>query len=226
MSIIINKPGQTINDVSYGFLQVELNPFIELHYDRVSVNTKCYDGLDASMFGLEGYWDSSTELIPESSYYVDVWVDDPSGHWDSSVWVEDSSGYWDASLVTVPEYITDISIFIDPISPIIPVDWDRFNPIKIPFELEASTNLEEWAHEKCVEELTTAKLLPYEYMAYETDVYDLDPSSGDPMLDPCTNQPIVLHSQGELIKKANGTYMFYTKILPIFCELEDVSIKL
>ena len=161
MSIIINKPGQTINDVSYGFLQVELNPFIELHYDRVSVNTKCYDGLDASMF-----------------------------------------------------------------SPIIPKDWDRFNPIKIPFELEASTNLEEWAHEKCVEALTTTKNVPYEYMAYETDIFDLDPSTGDPVLDPCTNEPIVLHTQGELIKKANGTYMFYTKILPIFCELEDVSIKL
>jgi len=190
MAIKIYKAGVTIEDVSYGSLHVELNPFIELHYDRVSVNTKCYDGLDASMFGIEGYWDVSTQILDPSVGPVDV-----------SVWV-------------------------DPITHIIPKDWDRFNPIKIPFELEASTNLEAWAHEKCVEELTSVKAVPYEYMAYETDVYDLDPSTGDPVLDPCTNEPIVLHSQGELIKKANGTYMFYTKILPIFCELEDVSIKL
>ena len=190
MSIIINKPGITVDDVSYGFLQMELYPFIELQYDRVSVNTKCYDGLDASMFGLEGYWDVSIAILDPSVGAVDV-----------SLWVE-------------------------PIQSIIPEGWNRFNPIKIPFELEASTNLEQWSHEKCVEELTTIKAVPYEYMAYETDVYDLDPSTGDPVLDPCTNEPIILHSQGELIKKANGTYIFYTKILPIFCELEDVSIKL
>ena len=62
-------------------------------------------------------------------------------------------------------------------------------------------------------------------MAYETDVFDLDPSTGEPILDGEDN-PIKLHSEGELIKKKNGTYQFYTKTLPIFCELEDVSTKL
>lgn len=189
MAIKINKPGLDINGFPYDFLHVELDPFIELHYDRVSVNTKCYNGLDASQ-GLEGYWDVSTAILDPSVGPVDV------------------------------------SIWISPLQPILPEDWDRFNPIKIPFELEASTNLEEWAHEKCAEELTSTKAVPYEYMAYETDVFDLDPSTGEPILDPSTNEAIKLHSKGELIKKANGTYMFYTKILPIFCELEDVSINL
>jgi len=191
MSIIINKPGVDTNDVSYGFLQVELYPQIELHFDKVSINTKCFDGLEASTYGINGYWDSST-------------YEDP-----------------DPSVGTV-----DVSIWVDPILSIFPSEWNRFNTIEIPFELEASTNLEELSHEKTVEELTNIKASPFEYMAYEADVFDLDPSSGEPVLDPCTNEPITLHVQGELIKKKNDTYQFYTKILPIFCELEDVSINL
>ena len=190
MSIIINKSGVDVNDVSYGFLQVELSPQIELHFDRVSINTKCFNGLDASNYGIP-HWEPST-------------YEDP-----------------DPSVGTV-----DVSIWVDPILPIFPSEWTRFNHIEIPFELEASTNLEEWSHEKTVEEITSVKALPYEYMAYEDDVFDLDPSSGEIVLDPCTNEPIKLHTKGELIKKKNETYQFYTKILPIFCELEDVSIKL
>jgi len=191
MSIIINKSGVTVDDVSYGFLQIELDSQLELHYDRVLINTQCFDGLDASNYGLNGHWEPST-------------YEDP-----------------DPSVGTV-----DVSIWVDPISPIFPSEWQRFNNFEVPFELEASTNLEEWSHEKSVEELTSIKASPYEYMAYEADVFDLDPSSGEPVLDPCTNEPIKLHVKGDLIKKKNGTYQFYTKILPIFCELEDVSIKL
>lgn len=186
MALKINKPGQTINDASYGALYVELNPFIELHYNRVSVNTKCYDFDDVSVYGLEGTWDSSLVI-------------DPSGNYDVSVW-------------------------IPPAQPIIPKNWERFNPMKFDFELEASTNLENWATEKAKINLTSIHHIPYEYMAYEEDVYQLDPSTGDPVLDPCTNEPIKLHSAGDLIKKENGTYLFYTRTIDRFCELADVSI--
>ena len=190
MSIIINKSGVDINDVSYGFLQIELDPQLELHYDRVSINTTCYDGFDASMYGITGWWDVSTTIL-------------------------------DPCIGPV-----DISIWVDPISPIQPAGWDRFKEIKVPFELEASTNLEVWSHRKAARELINVKYLPYEYMAYEEDVFKLDPSSGDPVLDPCTNQPIIIHPKGELIKKSNNTYQFHTKVLDIFCELEDVSIHI
>lgn len=188
MAIKILKSGLTIEDVSYGGLHVELQPFIEMHYNRVSINTKCYDIDDVFAYGLEGTWDSSTVI-------------DPSGNFDVSIW-------------------------IPPAIPIVPMGWERFNPIKVDFELEASTNLEVWAHLKTKQALVTQKLVPYEYMKYEENVYDLDPSTGDPILDPCTNQPIILHSAGELIRKSNGTYMFYTKVLDPFCDPEDISINI
>ena len=188
MALKINKPGLTIEDVSYGGLHVELSPFIEMHYNRVSINTKCYSQEDVSLYGLDGFWDSSLVI-------------DPSGNYDVSVW-------------------------IPPAQSIIPKGWDRFNPIKVDFEEEASTNLNLWSHQKVKRELVSVKHVPYEYMAYEEDVYELDPSSGDPVLDPCTNEPIVIHSKGDLMKKSNGTYMFYTKTLENFCDPEDVSINL
>jgi len=186
MVLKINKPGLTIEDVSYGSLYVELNPFIELHYNRVSINTKCYDYEDVSIYGLDGSWDSSLVI-------------DPSGNYD-------------------------VSIFIEPAQPIIPKNWERFNPMKFDFEEEASTNLDVWATEKAIEDLSSVKRIPYEYMKYEENVYDLDPSTGDPILDPCTNEPVILHSVGELIRKDNGTFMFYTRTLDRFCEAVDISI--
>jgi len=186
MPLKINKPGVTVNDVSYNALHVELNPFIEPQYSRVSINTRCYDFDEVSIRGLEGAWDSSLVI-------------DPSGNYDVSIWIE-------------------------PEEPIVPKNWDRFNPIKVDFEEEASTNLVEWAAMKSKIELTSHKSIPYEYMAYEDDVYELDSSTGDPILDPCTNQPIIIHAKGELIKKENGTYLFYTRVLDRFCEAEDVSI--
>ena len=186
MALKINKPGLTIDDASYNALYVELNPFIEAHYDRVSVNTKCYDFDDVSTYGLEGTWDASLVI-------------DPSGNYDVSIWIE-------------------------PAQSIIPSGWERFNPIKLQLETEAETDLENWATQKSITELTSQKSVPYEYMAYEEDVYKLDSLSGDPVLDPCTGAPIIIHAAGELIKKHNGTYMFYTKILDRFCEAEDVSI--
>ena len=188
MSLIINKSGITINDVSYGFLHVTIEPEIELHYDRVSIKTECFDGLEASIYGLDGWWDSSVAIL-------------------------------DPSIGPV-----DISIWIEPIQPIFPIDWNRFDPINVPFEQEASTNLDVWAHNKTKEELISVKPEPYSYMMYEDDVLELDVSTGDPVLDPCTNQPILVHEKAELIKKKNGTFMFFTKILPIFCEDEDIEI--
>jgi hypothetical protein len=221
MALKINKPGLTINDASYNALYVELEPFVELHYDRVSVNTKCYDFEDVSLYGLTGYWDASLRWDPSTSYEVDVW--DVSTVIDASGNTIDVS-ILDSSTVIVPAGWTDISVWIPPIEHIIPKGWKRFNPMKFDFEEEASTNLESWAAIKAKRELTSQKAVPYEYMAYEDDIYDLDPSSGDPILDPCTNQPILLHAKGELIKKENGTYLFYTKVLDRFCEAEDVSI--
>jgi hypothetical protein len=185
MAIKIYKSGLTIDDVSYGGLHVELNPFIEMHYNRVSVNTKCYTLEDVSTYGLVG-----------------TWID-----------TLDASG-------------NDVSTWVPPAQEIIPQSWERFNPVKIDFELEASTNLEQWSHEKVKQELVSKRTIPYEYMKYEADVYELDPSSGEPVLDPCTNQPIILHAKDELIKKANGTYQFYTRIEDEFCQPEDVSIHI
>jgi len=189
MSIIINKQGIDINSNSYDSLYVELNPFIEMHYDRVSIHTKCYNYLDVLIYGLE------------------------VGTYDSSI-VIDASG-------NEIDYLQ----YIPPAQSIIPVGWERFNPILVPFELEASTNLESWSIDKVIEELTNEKSLPYEYMAYEDDVFELDPFTGEIILDPSTGESIIIHAKGELIKKQNGTYMFYNKKLPRFCEAEDVSIN-
>ncbi len=162
MAIIINKPGVDINGRSYPYLKIDITPEIELHYDRVFIKTKCFNGTDIS------------------------------------------------NEIENPEFI-------------IPEKWDRFDPIVVPYE-EAAQNLSSWAHQKVLEELSSEKNIPYEYMAYEDDVYDLDPSTGEQILDPSTGTPIKLHKKGELIKKKNGTYMFYTKILPRFCEEEDIKI--
>jgi len=186
MALIINKSGTDRDGNSYPFLYVEINPVIELHYDRVSINTKCFNGLDVSNYGFEGWWDASL-------------VVDPSGNYDASVWV-------------------------NPIKPLQIEEWDRFDPIKAPFEDEASTNLISWSLQKSIVEITTTKNVPYEYMQYENDVFELDASTGEPVIDPSTGQPIKLHTTGELITKGNGTYMFYTRTLPIFCETVDVSI--
>ena len=187
MAIIINKPGTDINLNSYDSIYVDLNPFIELHYDRVSINTKCYNYMDVSLYGFEGTYDSSIVI--------------------------DASG----NEIDYPQYNPPAQI-------IVPMGWERFNPIIIPFELEASTNLESWATTKAIEELTNEKKIPYEYMAYENDVFELDASTGDIIIDPSTGVGIIIHSKGELIKKRNGNYMFYTKKLPRFCETEDISI--
>jgi hypothetical protein len=183
MALKINKPGSTVNDASYGALYIELDPFIELHYDRVSINTKCYDWEDVSLYGLEGYWTNTV----------------------------DASGI-------------DVSTWVDPAQPIIPKNWERFNPIKVDFEEDASTKLQAWSVKKTIAELTRVKNIPYEYMKYEDNVYELDPSSGEPVVDPSTGQPVVIHSKGELIKKENGVFMFYTKQYDRFCEIDDVSI--
>jgi hypothetical protein len=163
MPLRINKPGIDIDGREFPFIQVEIDPQIEIHYDRVSIFTKCFNGNDVSS-GIEN---------PEE---------------------------------------------------IVPVGWERFNPIKVPYEEEASEDLFSWSHQKALDEISSSKNLPYEYMAYEADVYDLDPSTGEYILDPSTNEPIKLHSKGELVKKLNGTYMFYTKEIPRFCETEDISI--
>lgn len=105
----------------------------------------------------------------------------------------------------------------------VPVGWERFDPIKIPLEEGYDTDLNQWVHQKCLEELSSPKKLPYEYMQYEADVYDLDPSTGDPILDPSTGQPIILHHTGDFILKSNGTHRFYEKELPRFCEAEDIE---
>lgn len=162
MALKINKPGKDLNGESYPYLHVNLQPIVEEHYDRVSVNTTCFNGLDIS---INGY---GPKIVPEG--------------------------------------------------------WDRFDPIKIPLEDGYDTDLNQWVHQKCSEELSTVRKLPYEYMKYEEDVYDLDPSTGDPILDPSTGQPIVLHKAGDFILKANGTYRFYEKELTRFCEAEDIEI--
>lgn len=146
MQLKINKPGLTIEDASYGSLYVELDPFFEPGYNRISVNTKCYNFDDVAANGLE-----SAEAIT-------------------------------------------------------PKNWERFNPMKFDFELEASTNLEEWSLNKAIVDLTSIHNVPYEYMKYEADVYDLDPSTGEPILDSSTGLPILLHVKDELIKKDNGVY--------------------
>jgi len=189
MSIIINQGGFDINGREYEFLQVEIDPRIELDYNRVSIETLCFNGEDVSLYGITGWWDPSTVI--------------------------DSSGN-----------LVDVSIWVPPIDPVIPELWDRFDPIIASFELEASTNMEVWSHNKAVEELTDIKDIPYEYYAYEADVFDLDPSTGEPILDASTGEPIKLHSEGDLIMKYNGTNMFYTKTIDRFCELEDVSINI
>jgi len=189
MSIIINKSGVDVNDVSYGFLQVELMP--KLENDTVFIKNKCYNGLDASIYGLEGWLDAST-------------YEDP-----------------DPSIGTI-----DVSIWISPINSIFPVDWDKYEVIQVPFELEASGNLINWSHDKVIEELTDVKSYPDSYMVYEADIFELDPSTGEPMIDPSTGLPIINHAEGDLVMKEEETYLFYTKVYDRFCELEDVSIKL
>lgn len=75
MSIIINKPGVDVNDISYGFLQVELSP--KLENNIVAIKNRCYNGLDASIYGLDGWWDVSTYEDPDPSIGivdVSVWV--------------------------------------------------------------------------------------------------------------------------------------------------------
>ena len=153
MAIKINKSGIDLNGEAYPYLHVTLDPFLELHYDRVSVNTTCFNGLDIST---NGY---GPKIIPEG--------------------------------------------------------WERFNPIKLQYEEGAEADLESWSNTKVMEHLSSELDLPYEYMQYETDVFELDPSTG---------QPIKLHSVGELITKVNGTHMFYTKKLPAFCEADDLEI--
>jgi len=108
---------------------------------------------------------------------------------------------------------------------IIPEGWAiRFDPIKIQYEEGAENDLENWVNTKVMLKLSTEENIPYEYMQYENDVFELDPSTGEQVLDPSTGQPIKLHTTGELITKANGTHMFYTKTLPAFCEADDLEI--
>jgi len=213
MSIIINKPGLTADDASYGFLQVEVLPKIE--NEIVSIKTRCFDGLEASINSINGYWDASTEYYP--GYYHDV-----------SIWIGDaSSGYViDSSIRIYPPKTIDVSIWIDGIEPIFPVGWEDYEIISVEFELEASGNLINWAHDKVIEQLISVRSFPDSYMIYEADVFELDPSTGEPVLDPSTGQPIINHAKGDLVTKDEETYLFYIKTYDRFCEAEDVSIKL
>jgi hypothetical protein len=160
ISIVINKPGIDINEQEYPFLFVELNPQIELHYDRVSIKSKCYKGVNI-----------------------------------------DNNEYSDK---------------------IIPKNWDRLYVVKVPYEKESENDMNEWVTQKFINELTSKKHIPYEYLKYEDDVFDLDETTGEPKLN-AENKPILLYKKGELIKKRNGTYKFYTKIIDEFCELEDIK---
>jgi hypothetical protein len=162
MSLIINKVGKDINGNEFPFLKVDIYPELEPQYNRVSIKTSCFNGIDIS-----------------------IGVENP--------------------LVITPE------------------KWDRFNVFTIEYEDEIQ-DLTIWSHEKTIEELSSEKNIPYEYMMYEDDIYDLDPITGEQILDPVTSKPIKLHKKGELIKKSNGTYFLYTRVLPRYCESEDVII--
>lgn len=162
MAIKINKAGVDINGKAYPYLHVNLDSKVELHYNRVSVGTTCFNGLDIS---INGY---GPKIIPEG--------------------------------------------------------WERLDPIKLPYEEGAENDLDNWVNTKVMEKLSTPENIPYEYMQYETDIFELDPSTGEQVLDSSTGAPIKLHEAGELITKSNGTYKFYTKVIPAFCEKEDLEI--
>lgn len=48
MALIINKSGIDNNGIEYPFIYMDLIPEIEMHYGRVSINVKCYKGIDIS----------------------------------------------------------------------------------------------------------------------------------------------------------------------------------
>ncbi len=102
------------------------------------------------------------------------------------------------------------------------INWVEFNDMDFQYEEDASTNFDAWFFNKTVDKLTSPKTLMYEYKIYETNIYDLDPSTGDPMLDDDSN-PIILHKKDDIVNKKNGAPFFYNKELPQFCETTNIE---
>lgn len=105
---------------------------------------------------------------------------------------------------------------------ITPEGWERFSMLKIPYDDMTDIDFDKWVNEKSFELITSPKTLMYEYMTYEDDIFDIN-DSGDIKKDKDGN-PIILHKKGEIIKKKNGTSMFYNKELPPFCETNQIKI--
>jgi len=111
MALIINKSGIDNNGVEYSILYMDLIPEIELHYDRVSVNIKCYKNLegysgktfDERVFPSE-YWEG---------FYNQIHIDYAEGiESDLETWVHEKTKEYLTSpkfeMYAYKKYETDI----------------------------------------------------------------------------------------------------------------------